>query len=177
MCNVGFNEVEAVTLDGSIPSLDLVLYASSGRANPLKFKMEYGSGVVNNVVVKKDGLSLVAFLIDPPFNSRYDLLEFRTHFIGISINNQGLTEDQPFSRRLPVTCQGRTRYFGRRFLARVSPEPATFRSHWYRIFALDAVIVVAVAQLNQQNRSLGTRVNSPVQKPMMPSTMFKQTLL
>jgi hypothetical protein len=64
--------------------------------------MEDGSWIVDNIMMKKDGLSLIAFLIDGSSKWQVHSLKLRAHFVRININNHTLTENQPFSCRPPM---------------------------------------------------------------------------
>lgn len=62
LINVGFDQLESVSLDYSTPLAQEVVDTTSGGPNPVQLEVEACCGIVNDVVVQDNGFSLVALL-------------------------------------------------------------------------------------------------------------------
>jgi hypothetical protein len=62
LCNIGFNKLQAMAFDEPTPLTDQILDAAWSRSDPLQFKVEARRGIVDDIMMEDDGLSLVTFL-------------------------------------------------------------------------------------------------------------------
>jgi hypothetical protein len=61
--DVGFNKLETISLNSSIPGFQLIFNAPSSGSNPLQFKMEDSGRVVDDIMMEGDWFRLVALLL------------------------------------------------------------------------------------------------------------------
>lgn len=62
LCDIGLNEPQTISLDGTTPLSQGVVDASSCGSDPLELEVEACRRIVDNVVMQYYGFRLVAFL-------------------------------------------------------------------------------------------------------------------